>query len=297
MVPAILDPRVLVYLDTNSTHKVFHERIKEIAKNSAYILAGATGAKPKLQEDSTLDLVAERYNSAFLYTPQGKQDVNQYEKIHLVPFGEVIPFKDSFPWIYDFLMTFSPYEYDYSLDPGSEFTVFQMEDLEKEQKTYNFSVMICYEDSIPKIARKFALDESGNKKTDWLLNISNDGWFVKFTDEMVKPSTELAQHNAVCVFRAVENRLAILRSVNTGISCLIDSNGRIKNGFLNGNLPEKPIQRQGMAGWFADQMPIDKRVTLFSRYGSWLDFISRVTLVLVILAVFFSKTKEKAKNK
>ena len=136
---------------------------------------------------------------------------------------------------------------------------------------------------MPAIARRFALNEQGRKRVDWLVNISNDGWFVRFKDGRVFPSTELAQHTAVCVFRAVENRLAVLRSVNTGISCLIDTAGRIKNGFLAGNLPNKAMDRTGCAGWFVDRVPIDKRTTFFSRYGQWLDFSCAVCLILLII--------------
>jgi len=121
------------------------------------------------------------------------------------------------------------------------------------------------------------------------VNISNDGWFVRFKDGEVRhggqvlPSTELAQHAAICAFRAVENRLAVVRSVNTGISCLIDSSGRIKNGFLDGTLPPNAMARKGMAGWFLDRIPVDKRTTFFSKYGEWLGFCCEVCLILLII--------------
>jgi len=143
--------------------------------------------------------------------------------------------------------------------------------------------MICYEDTVPAIGRRFALDEHGTKRLDWLVNISNDGWFVLFDGEEVIPSEELAQHAAVCVFRAVENRLAILRSVNTGISCLIDSAGRIRNGFIAGNLPVDARDRTGMAGWFVERIPVDNRATIFSKYGEWLDYCCEFCVILLII--------------
>jgi apolipoprotein N-acyltransferase len=161
---------------------------------------------------------------------------------------------------------------------------------DEQEQTYRFSVMICYEDTVPAIARRFAVG-GGQKQVDWLVNISNDGWFVRFKDDaarpesnkVVCPSTELSQHAAICVFRAVENRLAVLRSVNTGISCLIDTVGRIRNGFVAGTLPREAMAREGMAGWFADKMPIDKRVTFFSKHGQWLDFCCAGCLVSIII--------------
>ena len=281
MVLATLDPKVLSRL-TNSYHcKIVDEKLKEYSKkNAVFMLAGAYGGTLGLKEDMTYEM-AERYNSAFLYTPEGAQESKQYNKIHIVPFGEIVPFKKSFPLLHTLLMKFTPYDYDYSLDYGTEYTVFRMPS--RAGKEYKFSVMICYEDSIPQIARRFAVDERGQKKIDWLVNISNDGWFVKFAGGNVLPSTELAQHTAVCVFRAVENRIAVLRSVNTGISCLIDSVGRIKDGFQAGTLPHKPMRRTAVEGWFADRVPIDKRVAIFSIYGQWLDVCCAGCVVILLL--------------
>jgi apolipoprotein N-acyltransferase len=280
MVQAVLDARVLSHLDSSSPHRIFDENLRQHAKNNAYILVGAIGARPEVQQDLSIDLLAERYNSAFLYQPNGSQADKQYNKIHLVPFGEVVPFKKSAPAIHKLLMKFTPYDYDYSLAYGTEYTVFEM----TSTRNYRFGVMICYEDTIPAIARNFAAVSENKKQIDWLLNISNDGWFVRTNNGKIIPSTELVQHTAACVFRAIENRLAVLRSVNTGISCLIDSTGRIKNGFEAGNLHEKALQRTGEAGWFADKLPIDNRTTFFSKYGQWLDLCCAVGLGIFLIA-------------
>jgi apolipoprotein N-acyltransferase len=290
MVPAILDERVLRLLDPNSVYIDFDRRIREHSKGRAYILAGATGGSAKLQDDMTLSL-ASRQNSAFLYQPDGLQATSQYNKIHLVPFGEYVPFRKTFPPLYRLLMIFTPYNYDYSLDAGDEYTVFKISD--PNGKEYHFSVMICYEDTVPDIARRFTINKAGSKQVHWLVNISNDLWFVKFSNNKPAPSTELAQHAAVCAFRAVENRLSILRSVNTGISCLIDSTGRIKNGFLKGNLPINAVERKGMAGWFVDNLPIDKRITFFSKYGRWLDLTCSFFFIMSILSIFLIKVKSR----
>jgi apolipoprotein N-acyltransferase len=280
MVQAVLDVRVLGHLDSSNPHRIFDKKLREHAKDNAYLLVGAIGARPEVQPDLSIDLLAERYNSAFLYQPDGSQADKQYNKIHLVPFGEVVPFKKSAPTLHKLLMKFTPYDYDYSLAYGTEYTVLEM----TGARQYRFGVMICYEDTIPAIARNFAAVSENKKQIDWLLNISNDGWFVRIDNGRTIPSSELVQHTAICVFRAVENRLAVLRSVNTGISCLIDSTGRIKNGFEAGNLHEKALQRAGEAGWFADKLPIDNRTTFFSKYGQWPDLCCAVGLGVFLIA-------------
>lgn len=282
MVQAVLNTEIWPYLSSSQMSEVFHNRLNEHAKDTASLLVGAYDIQLKPREDAEADF--GRYNSAFLYRPDGTQAATRYSKIHLVPFGEYIPFKQTVPFLHKLLLTFTPYDYDYTLDPGSDYTIFEMSTRGSENdRVYRFSAMICYEGVVPAMARRFALDERGNKRIDWLVNISNDGWFVRFSDGKVKPSTELAQHTAICAFRAVENRVAVLRSVNTGISCLIDTFGRIRDGFLAGNLPRNAMDRRGMAGWFVDQIPIDKRTTFFSRFGRWLDYLCEICLGLLVM--------------
>jgi apolipoprotein N-acyltransferase len=277
MVQAILDSQVLRLLDESHSYKLFDKAIREHAEQGAYVLAGAYGGNPRIENNFDIR-IAQKYNSAFLYTPDGNQAPQKYNKIHLVPFGEILPF-ENIAFIHNLLLKMSPYDFDYTIDAGTEFTVFQM-----QPGPYKFSVMICYEDAVPAMARRFALDKQGRKQIDWLVNISNDGWFVRFKNDKVLPSSELAQHTAVCSFRAVENRIAILRSVNTGISCLIDTLGRIKDSYRAGNLPQRAFDRQGVGGWFADAIPIDSRITFFSKYGQWLDFACQLCLAGLIIA-------------
>jgi apolipoprotein N-acyltransferase len=294
MVQAYLDESVWPYLESPEEHINYDQKLKAHSKDTAYVLVGAYGAQ---MERNNGDYYLARYNSAFLYTPDGQKAREKYDKIHLVPFGEVLPFRKSIPSLYNLLMKFTPYNFDYSLDYGSNYTVFNMAgDPNREIPNYKFSVMICYEGTVPYIARGFALDKQGKKQIDWIINISNDGWFVRFKDDKVIPSTELPQHAAVCAFRAVENRLAVLRSVNTGISCLIDSFGRIRNGYSAGTLPSEAMARTGLSGWFLDRIPIDQRTSFFSKYGEWLDFCCEVfvfSLIILLLVTKFVRFKNK----
>ena len=77
-----------------------------------------------------------------------------------------------------------------------------------------------------------------------------------------------------------------------------DSAGRIRDGYMAGSpgFPVKAMARKGMAGWFLDRMPIDNRVTLFSRYGQWLDgccavCLAGLTALLIIMRLRGGKSK------
>ena len=290
MVQAILDSQVWPFLTSAEDNRAFDKALREHSEKTAFVLVGAYGGR--IQQDSDGGISLARYNSAFLYRPDGQQDGRRYDKIHLVPFGEVLPLRKTLSWFYRLLMKvkFIPYNFDYSLDYGSEYTVFEMTGKPGQQpKPYRFSVIICYEDVVPAVVRGFTLDKKGQKQIDWLVNISNDGWFVKFDDTEVSSSAELPQHAAICTFRAVENRLPIVRSVNTGISCLIDSLGRIRDDFLAGTLPHKAMDRTAVAGWFTDRIPIDRRTTFFSKNGEFLDFCCQICLALLIIVGLSAK--------
>jgi apolipoprotein N-acyltransferase len=302
MVQGILQPELWPFLtrppgqsevsdDPLAQDKAFHSALVQHAKDTAYLLVGAYGGD--ILTGAKGNRYLGNYNSAFFYRSDGTRDPNRYNKIHLVLFGEYIPFRRSFNWLYQQLRRFAPYDDEYSLEHGTDYPVFEMTtpigpaDPNEPKATHRFGTIICYEDAIPYVARNFALDENGRKRVDWLVNISNDGWFVRFLEDppRVVPSQELPQHAAICVFRSVENRLPVLRSVNTGISCLIDSTGRIRDSYraASEGFPTDAMQRTGMAGWFMDRMPIDTRVTFFSRHGQWLDTTCAIAFVVVLV--------------
>ena len=258
----------------------YHDMISAHCKEAGgFVLFGAHAAD--FEKTETGYSMKNKYNSAFLYRPDGGQDTNRYDKIHLIPFGEYIPFKNSATFIYDMIIKLSPYDYDYDLARGSQYTTFQMSEDEQNQR---FGVLICYEDTDSKIARKMVAGADGGKKVDFLINISNDGWYVRYEGQKVLPSVELAQRAVITAFRSVENRISIVRSVNTGISCVIDSAGRLHEGFIAGNLPEAVMERQGTAGWFVDRVGVDKRVSFFSKHGQWLKFFCAAAMIIVIMA-------------
>jgi apolipoprotein N-acyltransferase len=284
MVLTVLNPGYRMYCDPNSEPVRFDRQIAEYARRTqCYLLVGAHGAN--VSEVNGEPDVAERFNSAYLYKPDGEQCSLRYDKIHLVPFGEFIPFKKSFPPLYKLFMGLNPYDYDYTLTRGTEYTLFPVQ---MEKQDYHFGVLICYEDTDPAVTRRM-IYKDGHKAADWLVNISNDGWYVQFKDGKVRPSVELAQRTAICVFRCIENRISLIRSVNTGISCLIDPRGRIQNEYIRGSLPIQGMARQGVAGWFVDSVPLNDRITFYTRYGDWIDKLPAIVVCLIATMAIMEK--------
>ncbi len=198
-----------------------------------------------------------RYNSAVFVdatgTPKGT-----YDKIHLVPFGEYVPFRETLP----FLSAFTPYEGDYSCRPGQRFTKFS---LQVASGSYTFGCLICYEDSDPALARRYV---TGPEPVNFLVNISNDGWF--------DGTEEHEQHLAISRFRAVEARRSVVRSVNMGISAIIDPAGRVVA------LPSSSWgDSKKLTAIVRGRVPIGTQFSPYSVVGDWLP----ISCWLVILGL------------
>ncbi|MCX5710521.1 MAG: apolipoprotein N-acyltransferase [Candidatus Omnitrophica bacterium] len=146
------------------------------------------------------------YNSALLLDKQGRLS-GRYDKVHLVPFGEYIPLRKVFP----FLQTVVPIG---DIAAGKEHTIFEVTNSLSHQLANKLGVLICFEDLFPELSHAYA-----KKGADILVNITNDAWY-KYTSAPF-------QHLQASVFRAVENRLPLARSANTGVSCFILPNGKI----------------------------------------------------------------------
>ncbi len=299
IVLAAMNQDYLSFCSPESYPRLYDELIREHAAEFGYVLFGAHAAFIEVG-DEDIELVRQ-HNSAFLYTPTGVQDEKRYDKIHLVPYGEYVPFHDGWGLLSKVTRAISPYDYDYHLTPGTEYTVF---DMSNRGKDYRFGVLICYEDTIPRIARETVYNKQQGKRVDWLCNLSNDGWYHKYDDGELIPSGELSERMAITVFRAIENRVSIVRSVNTGISCLIDSTGEVQNRFIKGSLPEPALERQAVEGWFVDRVPIDRRISPYSRYGNWFEILCSIGLGAIFLLTiarasrtFKEKRAEKKDNK
>ncbi|MBW2021262.1 MAG: apolipoprotein N-acyltransferase [Deltaproteobacteria bacterium] len=141
------------------------------------------------------------YNRAYLLKPDGSMP-QYYDKVHLVPFGEYVPLAR----VLSFVGKLVPGAGSFS--PGSSFRPIEFHGS-------RFGVMICFEAIFPEISRT-----EKRQGAEFFVNLTNDAWFGK--------TSAPYQHLAMTVFRAVENRVPLVRAANTGFSAIIDPYGRIK---------------------------------------------------------------------
>ncbi|MFH1730997.1 MAG: apolipoprotein N-acyltransferase [Planctomycetota bacterium] len=149
------------------------------------------------------------YNSVRFLPGGGRGPTARYDKIHLVPFGEYVPLKPLIGWIVGPLIPF-----EQGLTPGAGQPLFEIDG-------WRFAPTICFEDQFPRLTADFG---RGGQKMDFIVNVTNEGWF--------KDGTELDEHLAIAVFRAVECRAGFVRAANTGISAFISPTGRILSRLI-----------------------------------------------------------------
>jgi apolipoprotein N-acyltransferase len=204
-----------------------------------------------------------RTNSAVLIDREG-EEAGRYDKIHLVPFGEYVPLVRLLP----FLQRFTPYDESYSNEPGQRHSRFTFGVGDRQ---YTFGTVICYEDSDPAMCHPYVT--GSDWPVDFLVNISNDGWF--------NGTEQHEQHLAICRFRAVELRRSIIRAVNMGISGVIDPDGRVI--ALPGDDWAKSKKMDGVV---SDRIPLTDRRSLYPRIG---DFFAILCLMTVVFALVLTR--------
>jgi apolipoprotein N-acyltransferase len=204
------------------TCRQYAEQVVELSRElGCPLLAGGATLHPNPHPAGDYDRWVTR-NSALWFDGKPLAE-GVYSKMHLVPFSEYVPFKHSWGWLHRRLRGFVPPVMQ-QLDPGPRVVRFA---LGEGQGRVRLATPICYEGTFARVCRDMVLRDR-QKEVDILVNLSNDGWFV-YTLRGGPPrgSTEHPQHMVQYVFRAVETRTAVVRSVNTGISASIDPNGRV----------------------------------------------------------------------
>jgi apolipoprotein N-acyltransferase len=184
----------------------------------------------------------EQFNSSAAFDRAG-QLVGTYDKMHLLPFGEYIPFVRWLP----FLKNYSPITG--GAEPGAAPAAIEIDGVV-------YSPNICYETVLPQLIRRQVVELSRQGKTpDVLVNLTNDAWYWG--------SSELDMHLASGVFRAVEMRTPLVIAANRGLSAHVDHLGRIV-AATDRDVPATLVATVSLPPRGDSEFP-----SLFAAYGDW----------------------------
>lgn len=248
---ASASPQLIVWPETAVPGDVEHhaplrQRVAQAAREANTALLVGSSEHAKFTDRRLLD---RRYNSMYLFSPAG-EIVGQYRKIALVPFGEYEPLHGLVRWPKAIAAAMGSHL------PGEQYTVFTL-------GSVPFSTVICWEIVFPDLVRRFV--QSGAR---FLVNASNEAWFAG--------SAVPHQMLAMSVFRAVENRTAVARSANLGISAIIDPHGRVIHRF-----PGSGANGAAVDGILSGAIPLGIPGTFYTRHGD----VFAAACVLVSLAL------------
>lgn len=217
-------------------------RVKNVARvNKVWLITGG----PDFKDENY-------YNSVFLISPDG-EIAGQYNKIHLVLFGEKIPLRKTLSKFFKIFNELGDYT------PGDKISLL-------ETPFGRVGAEICFESLFPDLFRRFVKDGA-----EIMINVTEDGWYG--------PTSAPGQHFSVNVFRAVENRVSVVRAANTGISGFIDPYGhrrKISDIFTEDFLTHNVVLRQ--------------KTTFYTRYGDLFGYLCSLITILSILILVIKRS-------
>jgi apolipoprotein N-acyltransferase len=223
----------------------FQQAIAGIARaTQAPLVVGNIGADFSAEEQDWHD-----YNSALIVGSDGAR-VGRYDKIHLVPFGEYVPFQRLLFFARKLTGRVSRFT------PGDQRKVFRLPTV--NGGAHYYGVFICYEAVFADEVREFA-----QLGAEVLVNISDDGWYGDTSAPW--------QHLNMDRMRAIENRRWILRDTNNGITAAIDPYGRVRQ-----SIPRHRVGALAAGYGFRDD------VTFYTAHGdvfAWLCAFSALVMV------------------
>jgi apolipoprotein N-acyltransferase len=235
-----------------TSDSLFREALSNVARQAkTWVVAGTIGVT---SASMSPDHASQIYNSAVLVNAQGEW-VGRYDKIHLVPFGEYVPFKRVFSFAGGLTKAVGDFASGSSRQPlrtdGSKFGVF-----------------ICYESIFPDEVRMFARNGA-----NVFLNLSNDGWYGD--------SGAYAQHLEQTRMRSVENDRWTLLDTNTGVTASVDPYGRIV-----ATAPRK-VRTVLIAPYATSDV-----TTFYTRHGDWFAYLCAIISLggLFTRLPFFTRT-------
>jgi apolipoprotein N-acyltransferase len=238
-------PDVMVWPEASVPNMLRHHDATSAAitglvrKSNVWAILGSDDAEYRA---GSLEREIDYFNSAFAISPDGALE-GRYIKRQLVIFGEYMPFVEWLP----FLRKISPAG-EAGFTAGKEPAPFRLDNL-----GVIASVLICFEDTFPHLVREYIRSD-----TDFLVNLTNNGWFGE--------SAAQWQHAAAAAFRAVENRVPLVRCANNGLTCWVDETGAMHDIYFPGSA------NIYQAGFKISNVPIlspgeTRRLTFYTRHG------------------------------
>jgi apolipoprotein N-acyltransferase len=232
---------------------LFREAVSSLARQSGTsVMAGSIGINNLTQTNGGSEGI---FNSAALVNPQGEW-VGRYDKVHLVPFGEYLPFPKLFAFAGGLTKEVGEFQRGVSrapLEAGGE----------------RFGLFICYESIFPDEVRQFALQGA-----QVLVNISNDGWYGD--------SGAWKEHLQETRMRAVENGRWLLLATNTGITASIDPYGRI--------VAATP---RNVRAALAAPYGLISSTTFYTRHGDWFAYLCAIISAGALVSRYAFSRREK----
>ncbi len=225
-------------------------RIKDIARSTGIPVVVGAPEYVRFPERKGRD----RYNSAFLISGEG-ETVGRYRKIYLVPFGEHLPFDNTFPALRKIDLGQGDYV------PGNSYAVLST-------GTISLSVLICFEAIFPRLVRKMVRNGA-----EVLINITEDSWYGRTSGPY--------QHAEMAIVRAVENRISVARCANSGISMLVDPHGRV--------LKSSRIYTEDIV---EASIPLREAQSLYTKWGDLFAWTVVLIALLLFLLPFLSKIRK-----
>jgi apolipoprotein N-acyltransferase len=223
---------------------LFRDAVSALARQSqTWVVAGAIGITPAMHSGGDSSQI---FNSAALVSPAGEW-VGRYDKVHLVPFGEYLPFPKLFAFAGGLTKEVGEFQHGTSHLPllaGGE----------------SLGTFICYESIFPDEVREGPLQGA-----QVLLNISNDGWYGD--------SGAWKQHLQQTQMRAIENDRWLLSATNTGMTAAIDPYGRIVAA-----MPRK------VRGALEAPYALRTGTTFYTRHGDWFAFLCAIISVGAVVS-------------
>ena len=206
------------------------------------------------------------YNSAALLSGRGEA-AQMHHKMHLVPFGEFVPFRQGFPFFAWVVGDLVPDDFDAGSYP---------EVLEMAARPVKIGALICFEDTLGDLAREFVL-----RGAQIFAVVTNDGWFLR--------SAGSRQHLDNAVFRCAENKIPMIRAANTGVTCLVDRFGVVRQELRS---PEGSTFIEGVLFGRAE-VPANPAPTFYARHGEVFSIGCILVAVATMAAGWIGLRKKK----